>query len=1063
MTNNKTFKYFNTAIAAAVVASGVAVVAPQTADASELKFTDVKAGDYYYEAVMNLAERGIVKGYNGTGTYGPENNITRGQVAVILANALGLETDEVTDPGFKDVPKSHDYYGAIAALANAGHISGYEDDTYKPNEKINRYHMALILASAFNLKAKDVNSLPFTDVMDVYKDKIAALYDNGVTAGKTPTTFGGNQKVTRGQMALFIVAAEKAAYPAITVSEIKDSKVLTVDGKEYTYSEDVAAIFAEANYKALENADMGVIVENGEIVDVYFLAFNNAGIEAEPVVFDGGDSFILGDLVVNADWLEVKNLTVLGDLYITSEVVNSFSADMLEVDGDVYVEEIEEVEQSPVASLTTALPFNNAATNAKLNFVDSTVNTIETERNNLEITSNTAISEVKVSKNVNAIQLNAAVEAVTVNNAKEVQISGTGSINKVTVAQAAQITLNVPGQVKELVVANKDAKVSLGENVTVEKLVVPTESDYATIIDNYENVKGNITGVEDEAGAVIDTTAVEASTIEELQAALADTHVKTINVTADIKNLTERIVIDRAVTINGGGHTISFTDAINDLAYGSRQGIVVMASNVAVKDLNVQLTEKAEWQGAYAVQVYNAQNVAIHNLAATGADAGLLVNGSKVKLTGTIDVSGNEFGGIESSIGSDLTEASAIDTTEATLVNTSEAYGLPTIWEDKVTGTVQSAEGGALKVNDAVKDGQVQYYLTDAATTVEVETLAELQAALQRADVKTINLAKDIEEVASTIVVDRAVTIEGNNHTISFTDAINGQANGGRQGIVVLGDDVTINNLAVQLTEEANWQGVYAVQVYNAEKVVLNNFTGTGADAAILVNASQVDLTGTTTVSGNEFGGIEVSKGTEEGLSNSVLNVTGTIANESEAAGEPTIWVVHNLDNAKTAQGTVSGSALDTAVVNYIDKTAGYQTQYYTQKAPVQAVTMKESSTSLNSMNLAAIEVTAQAENELYELELDHNIAGLPEFSVYASEENPYGSDAAKAQFEEFGVDVAYDKAAKKWTITFGTNVSKQLVAQKDVTFYVVVADEKGYTFGSMYNTAEENTFKLAF
>ncbi|PYF07572.1 S-layer homology domain-containing protein [Ureibacillus chungkukjangi] len=1062
MTNNKTFKYFNTVMAAAVVASGVAVVAPQAADASELKFTDVKAGDYYYEAVMNLAERGIVKGYNGTGTYGPENNITRGQVAVILANALGLDTDNVTDPGFKDVPKSHDYYGAIAALANAGHISGYEDKTYKPGEKINRYHMALILASAFNLKAKNVESLPFIDVMDVYKDKIAALYDNGVTAGKTATTFGGNQKVTRGQMALFIVAAEKAAYPTMTVSEIKDSKVYTADGKEYTYSEDVAAIFAEANHKALENADMGVIVEKGVIVDVYFLALNNAGTEAEPVVFDGGDSFILGDLVVNADWLEVKNLTVLGDLYITSEVVNSLSVDMVDVDGEVFVEEIEAAEESPVASLKKILPFNTAAANAKLSFVDSTIKSIDTERNNLEITSNTAISEVKLSKNVNAIQLNAAVEAVTVNNAKEVQISGTGSINKVTVAEAAQVTLNVPGQVKELVVANKDAKVSLGENVTVEKLVVPTESDYATIIDNYENVKGNITGVQDEQGAVIDTTAVEASTIEELQAALADTHVKTINVTADIENLTERIVIDRAVTINGGGHTISFADAINDLAYGSRQGIVVMASDVAVKDLNVQLTEKAEWQGAYAVQVYNAQNVTIHNFAATGADAGLLVNGSKVKLTGTIDVSGNEFGGIESSIGSELTEASSIVTTEATLVNTSEVYGLPTIWEDKVTGTVQSAEG-ALKVNDAVKDGQVQYYLTNAATTVEVETLAELQAALDRADIQTINLVKDIEEVASTIVVDRAVTIEGNNHTISFTDAINGQANGGRQGIVVLGDDVTINNLAVQLTEEANWQGAYAVQVYNAEKVVLNNFTGTGADAAILVNASQVDLTGTTTVSGNEFGGIEVSKGTEEGLSNSVLNVTGTIANESEATGEPTIWVVHNNDNAKTAQGTVSGSALDSAVVNYIDKTAGYQTQYYTQNAPVQLVSFGGDKTVWNSMNLAYIEVVAQSENGLKELEVDHNIQGLPEFSVYASEENPYGTDTEKAKFEALGVMVTYNAEAKKWTIEFGSTITNQMAKQKDVTFYVVVADEKGYTFGSMYNTAEENTFKLAF
>ena len=848
MTNNKTFKYFNTAIAAAVVASGVALVAPQATEAAALKFKDVKVGDYYYDAVMELAERGIVKGYNdGSGTYGPGNNITRGQVAVILANALDLDTENVTDPGFKDVPKTHDYYGAIAALANAGHISGYEDGTYKPGEKINRYHMALIIASAYNLDAKKVDSLPFTDVMSVYKDKIAALYENGVTAGKTPTTFGGNQKVSRGQMAVFVVAAETAAYPAITVSEIKDNKILATNGKEYTFSEDVAGIFAAANHAALKDADMGLIVEKGQIVDVYFLALNTSGTETEPVVFDGGDS-VIGDLVVNADWLEVKNLTVLGDLYITSEVVNSFSADNLEVVGDVYVEEIEEAEESPVASLTV-VPFNTASTNAKLNFVDSTVNSIDTERNNLEITSNTAISEVIVSNNVSAIKLNAAVEAVTVNNAKEVQISGTGSINKVTVAQAAQVTLNVPGQVKELVVANKDAKVSLGENVKVEKLVVPTEADYTTIINNYNNVKDNITAVEDEKGAVVDTTTVEVSTIEELQAALVDTHVKTINLTADIENVSDRIVVERAVTINGGEHTISFTDAINELAYGNRQGIVVYASDATIKDLTVQLTDKAEWQGAYGVQVYNAQNVVLHN------------------------------------------------------------------------------------------------------------------------------------------------------------------------------------------------------------------FTGSGADAALYVNSSKVELTGTTNVSGNEFGGIEVSKGTEEGLSNSVLNVTGTIANETEAVGEPTIWVVHNLDNAKTAQGTVSGSALEGAVVNYLDKTAGYQTQYYTQNAPVQLVSLEGKTTT----DFASIEVAAQSENELYELEVDHNIQGLPEFSVYASEENPYGTDQAKAQFEALGVMVSYDAEAKKWTIEFGTAITNQLVAQQDVTFYVVIADKEGYTFGSMYNTTSQNTLKLQF
>ncbi|QCR31454.1 S-layer homology domain-containing protein [Lysinibacillus sp. SGAir0095] len=849
MTTNKPFKYFNTAIAAAVVTSGVAVVAPQATEATELKFLDVKVGAYYYDAVMSLAERGIVNGYPD-GTYGPEKSITRGQVAVILANALGLDTYDVTDPGFKDVPKSHDYYSAIAALANAGYINGYEDDTYKPSQPISRYHMALILAAAYNLEATDVDALPFTDVKNDYKAQVAALYENGVTAGKTTTTFGGNQKVTRGQMALFIAAAEEAAYPSITVSEIKDSKILTTDGEVYKFSEDLAGIFSEANDAALKDAEIGLIIENGVVVDVYYLILNASGTESAPVVFDGVDSLILGDLFVNADWMEVKNLTVIGDLYLTEEVVNSFSTDMVDVLGDVYVLETEE---SAVASLDHTFVVNASATAPKLNLVDSSVNSIEANRNNLVITSNTVIPEVRVAENVNSIELNAEVEAVTVNNAESVQISGTGTINNLTVKEAAQVTLNVPGQVKELVVANKDAKVSLGDNVTVGKLVVPAGSDFSTIIDNYNNLKENITEVVNEEGAEIDTTVVSVSTIEGFRVALADTHIKTINLTANLENVSERIVVDRAVTINGGEHTISFTNDINELAYGSRQGITVVADDVQINDLAVTLTEKAEWQGAYAVQVYNAQNV------------------------------------------------------------------------------------------------------------------------------------------------------------------------------------------------------------------LLNNITTSGADAGLLVNAAEVELTGTTTVSGNEFGGIEVSKGTEEGLSNADLIVNGSIANETEAYGEPTIWLVHNQDPAKTAQGTVAGSGLDGTVVNYLDKVDGYQTQYFMQNAPVQIVSMEGKTTSLDSMNLASIEVIAQSEKELYELEVDHNITGLPEFSVYASEENPYGSEEAKAQFEALGVMVTYNAEAKKWTIEFGSEISNQLIAQEDVTFYVVIADQNKYTFGSMFNTTSQNTLKLQF
>ncbi len=85
----------------------------------------------------------------------------------------------------------------------------------------------------------------------------------------------------------------------------------------------------------------------------------------------------------------------------------------------------------------------------------------------------------------------------------------------------------------------------------------------------------------------------------------------------------------------------------------------------------------------------------------------MLVNGSEVTLEGAIDVSGNEFGGIESSKGVGLENDPELNVTDATFTNTSEAYGLPTIWEDQITGTVVVADE-QFTVNEEVREGQVQ-------------------------------------------------------------------------------------------------------------------------------------------------------------------------------------------------------------------------------------------------------------------------------------------------------------------------------------------------------------------
>ena len=205
--------------------------------------------------------------------------------------------------------------------------------------------------------------------------------------------------------------------------------------------------------------------------------------------------------------------------------------------------------------------------------------------------------------------------------------------------------------------------------------------------------------------------------------------VNTIYLANDITGLDSRIIINRAVTINGNGNTLGFTDAINSAPYGERQGIVANVSDVVINDLAVEMNAvdgNGTWTGTYAIQVYMGSAI-LNNITATGADGGIFSNDSTVTLTGNIDVSGNEFGGIEVSNG-----RSTLNATEATFTNTTEAFGLPTIWTDSAGVTVNV--GNKLTSTTVYKkDGestkaQQQYYLNadlieDALMTSNIGTI----------------------------------------------------------------------------------------------------------------------------------------------------------------------------------------------------------------------------------------------------------------------------------------------------------------------------------------------------
>lgn len=170
-------------------------------------FKDVPTKHQYYNEITYSAKNGIVTGFQD-GTFKPNENITRAHAAVILARVLNLDTTNIKNPNFKDVPKNHLYYKEIAAVANKGYMSGKEDGTFDPNGKLTRAQMAKILAIAFELHGSGKNAT-FKDVPKNHwaYPYIEALAYNDVTTGYKDGTFKPNQNITRAHFVLFVYRA----------------------------------------------------------------------------------------------------------------------------------------------------------------------------------------------------------------------------------------------------------------------------------------------------------------------------------------------------------------------------------------------------------------------------------------------------------------------------------------------------------------------------------------------------------------------------------------------------------------------------------------------------------------------------------------------------------------------------------------------------------------------------------------------------------------------------------------------------------------------------------------
>ncbi|KPN95352.1 5'-nucleotidase C-terminal domain-containing protein [Lysinibacillus sp. ZYM-1] len=172
---------FLTATAAALAVTAVAV-APVSAASP---FSDVKESHADYEGISTLYAAGIISGYPD-GTFKPDTNVTRGQAAKMIAGALKLDTKEVENPNFKDIKADNPYYGPIAALVGLNVISGYGDNTFRPNQTITHGDLAKILSSIPTLpELESANNHGASE--NVTRGQLATLIAEALTKSNTET------------------------------------------------------------------------------------------------------------------------------------------------------------------------------------------------------------------------------------------------------------------------------------------------------------------------------------------------------------------------------------------------------------------------------------------------------------------------------------------------------------------------------------------------------------------------------------------------------------------------------------------------------------------------------------------------------------------------------------------------------------------------------------------------------------------------------------------------------------------------------------------------------------
>ena len=178
-----------------------------SAPASASSFSDVPSSFWGFDAISSLSAKGIVSGYPD-GTFKPNSDITRAEFCAMLVKTLGISGSGTSI--FTDVTPSEWYYNSVSTAIYAGLVSGMGNGLFDPSAPITREQMAVMIAKALGSNAPAVTGTElnaFSDGVSVSSWAVKGMDVSvraGIANGVTSNALAPLDNATRAQAAKMI-------------------------------------------------------------------------------------------------------------------------------------------------------------------------------------------------------------------------------------------------------------------------------------------------------------------------------------------------------------------------------------------------------------------------------------------------------------------------------------------------------------------------------------------------------------------------------------------------------------------------------------------------------------------------------------------------------------------------------------------------------------------------------------------------------------------------------------------------------------------------------------------